>query len=416
MPYATVNGSNFASYGGVSTTGGSPTTNTVAGTGVVINPSNNYVTTLPTSGGSNTTNYVITDPGTFSLTGNLAVGSLAVINDGSATGPTIINLNGWTLTVGGTTGSAVAPLLVQGTQNLTINSAGGTGTGQNNANGAIVLSTTLPDEGLLFTGGGVTATINSPITGSAGLTASGPGTLNLAATNNSLAVNFTGNTTLNGEGVTDTITFGGTPAGNFTLSYNGATTGPIAYSSTPSTLQSNILSALGGLSTLASTSNVSVAVNTGATVATVTVPANLLAAPAGTLSTSGTVSVAYASAAGTLNLGTASTPGSANAVSSGTLNLISGILQANTTVVLTNAVTLTNSNLTIAGSNNITITSTAAAPFTTQRRQRHAQRHQYGGHGAELVGGGKRAHRRCHFDQAGNRCVDVYEQRRRQQQ
>ena len=258
----------------------------------------------------------------------------------------------------------MAPLLVQGTQNLTINSAGGTGTGQNNANGAIVLSTTLPDEGLLFTGGGVTATINSPITGSAGLTASGPGTLNLAATNNSLAVNFTGNTTLNGEGVTDTITFGGTPAGNFTLSYNGATTGPIAYSSTPSTLQSNILSALGGLSTLASTSNVSVAVNTGATVATVTVPANLLAAPAGTLSTSGTVSVAYASAAGTLNLGTASTPGSANAVSSGTLNLISGILQANTTVVLTNAVTLTNSNLTIAGSNNITITSTAACAVT----------------------------------------------------
>ena len=86
MPYATVNGSNFASYGGVSTTGGSPTTNTVAGTGVVINPSNNYVTTLPTSGGSNTTNYVITDPGTFSLTGNLAVGSLAVINDGRARG------------------------------------------------------------------------------------------------------------------------------------------------------------------------------------------------------------------------------------------------------------------------------------------------------------------------------------------
>src|SRR6185437_8359183 len=73
------------------------------------------------------------------------------------------------------------------------------------------------------------------------------------------------------------------------------------------------------------------------------------------LSTSGTVAVAYAGPAGTLTVGTASTPGSANTVTSGALQLISGALQANTTVVLTNAVTLTNSNIVIGGSSNITL-------------------------------------------------------------
>lgn len=44
-----------------------------------------------------------------------------------------------------------------------------------------------------------------------------------------------------------TLTFAGSPSGNFTLTWNGLTTGNIAYSGTPATLAANIAAALGAL-------------------------------------------------------------------------------------------------------------------------------------------------------------------------
>ena len=79
-------------------------------------------------------NVVLNDPGTLNLTGNVSVASL-VLN--GSTQPVAINENGWTLTVGGVAGAAVAPILTAGTQNATINGAGGTGVGQNNGDGVL---------------------------------------------------------------------------------------------------------------------------------------------------------------------------------------------------------------------------------------------------------------------------------------
>lgn len=102
-----------------------------------------------------------------------------------------------------------------------------------------------------------------------------------------------------------TLTFGsGTSAGNFKLTYDGYTTGNIAWSATNSTLVANIDAALGALDSVGSASNVTTAVGTmtsGIGTITVTAAGDLAAKalPAitvNTQTTGGTLSVATTTA------------------------------------------------------------------------------------------------------------------------
>ena len=91
-----------------------------------------------------------------------------------------------------------------------------------------------------------------------------------------------------------TVTFNNTTAGNFTLTYNGATTAAIPYSTTASTLASAIQTALNNLSTIGSTNglgNVSVTATTTDETQTITFTSPLTTAATGsfTLTVDGTL-------------------------------------------------------------------------------------------------------------------------------
>lgn len=102
-----------------------------------------------------------------------------------------------------------------------------------------------------------------------------------------------------------TLTFGsGTSAGNFRLTYDGYTTGDIAWSSTNATLVANIDAALGALASVNGAGNVTTAVGTmtsGIGTITVTAAGDLAAKalPAitvNTQTTGGTLSIATSTA------------------------------------------------------------------------------------------------------------------------
>jgi autotransporter-associated beta strand protein len=106
--------------------------------------------------------------------------------------------------------------------------------------GTLTAATTL-------TGGlSTSATITSSITGTDGVAIAGSGSLSLGGVNSGLT----------GINAVQTINFVGTPTGgSFSLSFDGTTTMPIAYSTSPTTLQSNVQAALAALPTIGSTAN-----------------------------------------------------------------------------------------------------------------------------------------------------------------
>lgn len=150
LAFATV-GNNFATYGA---------------SGDAANT--NFQTTL--TGATATTNVVLTDPGTLAPSAATSVNSLVIITTGVTAA--VINPAGFALNV--TSGG----LLTAGTANATI--SGGT-----LAFGAA--------EGVIGSGAGVSTTISNAVTGTAGLTLAGPGTVTPPAANG-----FTGTTTLTG--------------------------------------------------------------------------------------------------------------------------------------------------------------------------------------------------------------------------
>lgn len=125
-------------------------------------------TALPTSGGSSTTNY-IAPAGTTTLTGAVAANAVLVVGDG-------ISINGTGSLNLGTAGSAGV-----------IAATGGTSTGDT-ISVPVLLGV---NEGVVHTGTG-TATLSGAITGTAGVTVGGSGTLALSGLNA-----YTGTTTLN---------------------------------------------------------------------------------------------------------------------------------------------------------------------------------------------------------------------------
>lgn len=140
LPFATA-GNNFAAYGA---------------NGIAANAT--FQTTL--TGATSTTHVVLTDPGTISLAGATNVNSLVILTTGGT--PTVINQAGFALNV--TSGG----LMVAGTQGATL------------SGGTVALAAA---EGELFTGAGLTTTVNSTITGTGGLTLAGPGTVALPNAN-----------------------------------------------------------------------------------------------------------------------------------------------------------------------------------------------------------------------------------------
>ena len=95
-------------------------------------------------------------------------------------------------------------------------------------------------EGVIVDNNGASTAISSVITGSAGLTIGGGGTVTLSGTN-----------TYNNTSAVQNLPFGGTvTGGTFTLTLNGLTSAAIAYSTTAATLQANIQAALNVLASV----------------------------------------------------------------------------------------------------------------------------------------------------------------------
>src|SRR5207253_10931646 len=109
-----------------------------------------YATTL--AGATSTTNVKLTDPGSFSLGGATSVNALLIVGNSTATA---LDEAGNTLSVGS------GGLVFAGPQAPTI------------SNGTLAFGGT---EGVVQTGSGAGATLNSVVTGTGGLTFGGAGT------------------------------------------------------------------------------------------------------------------------------------------------------------------------------------------------------------------------------------------------
>ena len=256
-------------------------------------------------------------------------------------------------------GDSVNALLVVG-NNVTLSGASGntltlgSGTLAVARTGDIVSVPTLAlgsTEGVFLTANSATATIASAITGTAGMTVGGLGSLSLTGLNSGLS----------GANAVQTITFNGTPTGGtFSLSFNGATTAPITYTTVVATLDANIQAALAALPTIGSTANVTV----GGTATAVTVTfggaltgagQNLITVALNALSGGSTPGLVVTNStagvfATTLDGGTLSVAGP-NSLAAGGLMLTSGTFQAAGT--LTNEVAFNgqNATATIGGAN-----------------------------------------------------------------
>ena len=161
LPYAFVNGTDFATNGGSGTS--------MQALSATSPNSSNFATTLPTNGSAlSTVNYKLTNFGTQSLTAATQANAILFVG---TTVPTVLNLAGNSLTLGAGT------LAFSGPQTATV------------TGGTIPLGTA---EGIVLTGPGASANLGSSISGSGGLTFGGTGTTTLSGVNS-----YSGQTTLN---------------------------------------------------------------------------------------------------------------------------------------------------------------------------------------------------------------------------
>ncbi len=197
LPYAEVNGGadtgDFATYG---SNGVAPFTNyatqSFGGVGTLSANAGDIVKVIAAGNNAYTIN----------AAANLSIGALLLVN--SNTGNQNITLSA--------SGTATTPSSLTVSSGLIMNQNLGTAT--NIISGGVV---NLGGEGILFQNDAGTATFNTPVTGSNGLTVAGPGTLTLAAANS-----ITGATSLN-QGV---ITLGSAASiGSGALTITGASTG-----------------------------------------------------------------------------------------------------------------------------------------------------------------------------------------------
>ena len=312
--------------------------------GLVALPLANYQTTL--AGAGPTSNVRLT--GNETLTGNLTVNSLILVGAGGNTTvtPTLTGppASAFTLTI------ASGGLMATGGNTLTF-AAGGT-LNFGSAEGIII-------------GNNSNLTINSPITGTGGLTIS-------QAAN---TATLTANDTYTSSSV-QTLAFGGTiTGGSFQLTFNSATTGAINWSPNAATLVANIQAALDVLSTIGAGNTIVAGTGTGPysitfrnALANAPEPALALAANALT-GTSPTVTAAVVDTGSSITT-IVNGPGtlavnSLTALSSGAVDLLGGTFNttiaaiANPLIFADNSVVTLGSTATYTGP--ITLGSTAGA-------------------------------------------------------
>ena len=251
------------------------------------------------------------------LTANTTIAGLLL------TGGATVAENGFTLTVaGGILNTSLANVIIGGT--LAIGS-----------NADLVVNAIA----------GSTLNLNATITGSGGLTFSGAGAVTLPNANT-----YAGPTTLNGGGLTQTVTLtGGGTAGSFTLSYNGQTTVAIAFNASAATVQAD-------LQALSSVPPGGVQVTGAAPTFIVTSLQNPLFLVNNSLTGGAIPSVSIASTGFNLSLGNNNSLGAGTAA----LTLTSGSIQALAGVTISNPLTFNNSFVNIGGNNNLTF----AGPIT----------------------------------------------------
>ncbi len=206
---------------------------------------------------------VINNSSAFGAAVNVVATTNATIESGSAAGITIANpiqLNTGIQGLGVLTFTGVNPLtlagVISGFGGITVNgSTSGpltfTGTAANTFDGDLIMNSGT----LLLSKTGTTAATAAAVGEYATVYING-GTIQQTSTVNELQSFDSPNVTISSTNAVQTLTFsgvGGTNApssGTFTLIFNGATTGPITYSSVATTLESNIQSALNVLSTV----------------------------------------------------------------------------------------------------------------------------------------------------------------------
>ncbi len=252
--------------------------------------------------------------------GSVTPSSFTFANPVVLNGTTIVSGTSAITLTGTVTMLASSQLTVNDTAGLTIS---GAVLDSNGARALTVAGTgmlTMPNPSL-YSGGTV---LNAGAATGAGI---------LAVGNNALGVN-----------AVQTLTFGGTvTGGTFTLTFDGQTTAPIAFSTTLTTLQSNIASALAALSIIGSTSNVGVVASgsTSAPLVTVTFLGTLAGSPWPTMEAISSLTSTTPTLATATAVAGVAAPGAS--LGTGAITLTAGVLQANApfTQLGTGAVTIT---------------------------------------------------------------------------